>query len=142
MQIEPQEALERLRLVQQAQARVERHSVNNGVTLLLWGGLIIIGLALFDLFSGPVAGGLWGAIAALGAVVTARYAARQPVQPRRTKGLVVLLVTLLVYYPIILIGGIRLFPQHPPLLFTTIGVLTALPLLIAGGRLWVRAQRN
>jgi hypothetical protein len=139
MSIEPQEAQQHLRIVQQAQARAEHHSVNNGVVLMLWGVLIIFGLALFDLFSGPVATGLWAALAALGTIATGRYASRLPVQPQRTKGMVVLLVTLVIYYPIMLIGGILLF-GHKPFLFTTIGVLTALPLLIAGGRLWVRSR--
>ena len=140
MDIEPREAQEQLRVVQAAQAQAERHSINNGVVLLLWGGLIIVGLALFDVFAGPVAGGLWAGIAAIGAGVTGSYASRLPVMPRKTKGLTVLLITLLIYYPIILFGGIFLFPQRPPLLFTTIGVLTALPLLITGGRLWLRSQ--
>jgi hypothetical protein len=132
MTTEQHEAEEQLRLVQRAHKAAERNSIENGMIFLVWGVLIAIGLALFDLFSGPVATGIWAAIAVSGTVVTARYASRFGVVPRRPRSGWIFLAVLCIYYPVILIGGIRLFPAHPHFLFTIIGLLTALPLFVAG----------
>jgi hypothetical protein len=132
MTTEQHEAEEHLRLVQRAQKAAERNSIENGVIFFIWGGLIAIGLALFDLFSGPVATGIWAAIAAIGTVVTARYASRFGVVPRKPRSPWIFLAIMVIYYPAILVGGILLFPSHPRFLFTVIGLLTALPLIVVG----------
>ncbi len=140
MEMKQHEAREQLQIVQQAQRATQRNSIENGVLLIVWGILIAIGLALFDVFSGPVATGIWVALAALGTVGTARYAARFRVVPRRPRTPWFLLVILALYYPVVLIGGITLFPHHPRFLFTAIGLLTALPLILAGLWQWRRTQ--
>ncbi len=132
MSIERHEAEEQLRLVQRAQKAAERNSIENGVVLIIWGILIAVGLALFDVFSGPVATGVWAALAVVGTLVMVRYASRFRVLPRRLRSPWIFLAILCLYYPAILVGGILLFPSHPHFLFTTIGLLTALPLVVVG----------
>lgn len=141
MAIERDEARQHLEIIGHAQRRAVRHSINNGVVLILWGGLIALGLSLFDHFSGPVATGLWGALAVVGTVITARYGARLPVRARRWGGPMfwTMLVVMAIYYPILLLGGIALFPQRTPWLFTAVGLLTALPLVVVGALLWRRS---
>src|SRR5690242_3891153 len=124
------DAQDSLDAIGQAQTSARRHSTDNGVFYLAWGVGIIVGLALFDIFSGPVATGIWAAIAASLTVWTAAYMRRQPVRVRSFNHF----IWWGFYYAAILVGGILLFPSRPTGLFTIIGVLAAAPVLLIGLR--------
>jgi hypothetical protein len=139
METEKLEAVKRLEAIKKAQNAAQRNSPNNGTIPLVWGVLIIIGLATFDVFPGPVAGIVWGGIAAVAGVWTAVYGSRLRVQPRKVRNP---FIWMIFYYPILLIAAILLFPNKPPFMFTIVGVLTALPILWAGLQMRQQSREN
>ncbi len=139
MEAEKMEAVERLEAIRKAQSAAQKHSPNNGTIQLVWGGLIIVGLALFDIFPGIWAGFIWAGIAIVASFWTARYASRLKVQPRKMRNP---FIWMAIYYPVLLMGAILLFPGKPPFLFTIVGVLTALPILWVGWQLRRASQEG
>ncbi|HEX9038286.1 MAG TPA: hypothetical protein VF808_14990 [Ktedonobacterales bacterium] len=130
MSSSPHDAEERLNAIRNAQVAARRNSNDNGVFYLMWGTGIVIGLAMFDLFAGPVATGIWVTIAALLTVWTSVYMRRQPVRVKFFNHF----IWWGFYYAAILVGAIYLFPSRPPFLFTAVGLLAAAPMLVIGLR--------
>ena len=137
MSADPANARQDLELVEQAERAARRNSIDNGGFYLVWGVAIVVGLALFDLFSNWVATGIWLVIALAATVWTIVNARQRPVQPRRFFNH---FIWWGFYYAVILIAGILLFPSRPPFLFTAIGLLAAAPILIIGVRQWLRSR--
>lgn len=139
MPLEQYDPVKSLEDIKRAQAAAERNSVNNGVISIVWGILIIIGLTLFDIFPGSVATWIWVGIAVVATLWTTLYGKRLPVQPRKYRNP---FIWWGFYYAVLLVGGILLFPSRPPFLFTGIGLLAALPLIILGVRQWRKSQER
>jgi hypothetical protein len=130
MSSSPHDAEESLNAIRSAQAAAQRNSNDNGVFYLIWGGGIVVGLALFDLFSEPLATELWVALAALLTVWTVTYMRRQPARVKFFNHF----IWWGFYYAAVLVGGILLFPSRLHFLFTAIGLVAAAPILIIGLR--------
>jgi hypothetical protein len=137
MNLDPANAREDLDNIARAQRAATANSMDNGVFYLVWGAAIVVGLALFDLFTNWVATALWITIALAATAWTILYARRRPVQPRRFFNH---FIWWGFYYAAILVSGIWLFPSRPPFLFTAIGLLSAAPILLIGLRQWLRAR--
>ncbi len=147
MDVDPKEAAESLKLIEQAQQVVSRHSHNNGVIPLVWGIVILLALPMYDILPPPIASIAFFIIVGLTAFWNVMYAMRIPVQPWKWKykGPFLFLWWGL-YYAIVLIGGVSglqwLFHGKPPFMFTIIAVVAAAPLLYIGWRLWQEAHRR
>jgi hypothetical protein len=137
MSADPANARQDLDLVKRAERAASRNSMDNGVFYLVWGAAIVVGLALFDVFTNWIATALWVAIALVATVWTIIYARQRPVQPRRFFNH---FIWWGFYYAIILVGGILLFPSRPPFLFTAVGLLSAAPIVLIGLRQWQRTR--
>jgi hypothetical protein len=137
MSVDPANARQDLEIVRRAERAARRNSIDNGLFYLVWGVAIVVGLALFDLFTNWVAIALWMAIAFAATIWTVLDARRHPVQPRRFFNH---FIWWGFYYAAVLMAGVLLFPNRPPFLFTAIGLLAAAPILIIGARQWLRAR--
>ncbi len=147
MEVDPKEAAESLKVIEQAQQVVSRHSHNNGVIPLVWGIVVLFALPLYDLLSSSIASIVFCIIVSLTVIWNVLYALRIPIQPRqwKYKG-PFLFLWWGIYYVVVLIGGIYglqwFFHGRPPFMFTTIAFFAAAPLLYVGLRLWWQAQRR
>lgn len=130
MPSEPHQAQDSLDAISQARATARRHSNDNGTFYLIWGVGMVIGLALFDVFTGAVATGIWAAIAVILTVWTGVYMRRQLVRVKFFNHF----IWWGSYYAAVLVAGILLFPTRPAGLFTGIGLLAAAPILLIGVR--------
>ena len=137
MSVDPADARQDLDLVERAERAARRNSVDNGAFYLIWGVVIVIGLALFDLFTNWISIALWMVLAFAATIWTVLDARRYPVQPRRFFNH---FIWWGFYYAAVLITGVLLFPSRPPFLFTVIGLLSAAPILAIGLRQWLRAR--
>src|SRR5258706_5617894 len=130
MDVDPKEAAEALKVIEQAQQVVSRHSHNNGVIPLVWGIVILLALPMYDILPPPIASIAFFIIVGLTAFWNVMYAMRIPVQPWKWKykGPFLFLWWGL-YYAIVLIGGVSglRWPFHckPPFLFNIITVCAA-----------------
>lgn len=137
MSVDPANARQELDLVERAERAARRNSIDNGMFYLVWGVAIVVGLALFDVFTNWIATALWVVIALAATTWTILDARRHPVRPRRFFNH---FIWWGFYYAVILVGGILLFPRRPPFLFTAVGLLSAAPILLIGLRQWLRAR--
>src|SRR5262249_39599230 len=124
------DARESLDSIAQAESVAKRHSTDNGVFYLVWGVGIVLGLALFDVFSGELATALWVVVAVMLTLWTTLYMRRQPVRVKFFNHF----IWWGFYYAAVLIAGIRLFPTRPFGLFSAIGLIAAAPILLIGLR--------
>jgi hypothetical protein len=134
-------AQESLEIIHQAEISVQRHSLDNGVYLIGWGIIIALALTTFDIFPPQIASAVMTGILFLGSILTVLYARQVKVQIRYPKFVPVMALSMGIYYPIILLGGIALF-RHTPHLFLWIASLTAAPLVIAGILRWRHVRKG
>lgn len=147
MRISSHDAAGMLREIERARLATARHSVDNGVVLMVWGLTFLLDMVAFDL-SRPTGSPLAAVIFMLGfngAVLwwRWRYTRRQPVRLRQI--VTNRVIFLWSWYYVALIGlGVGgwaiVIGRFPPLWFTLLGALGALPLLAHGARLWRRAR--
>ena len=148
MNVDPRQAEESLRTIEQARQVASRHSLNNGVILLVWGAVVVLCLISFDVFplvfssiaiGAAVAAVVTGIAAGLTGFWTARYGQSLPVHPLRMEHPRIVVLWAF-YYVIVLFGGIfgalLLLHRFPPFMFTVLGLVAAAPLLIKGGLMW------
>jgi hypothetical protein len=147
MEVDPREAANSLKLIDQAEQVAARHSHNNGVIQLAWGVVVLFALPLYDLLPSAVASSVFFIIVILVAVWTILYARRILIQPRKWRySGPFLFLWWGIYYAVVLVGGIYglqwLFHGRPPFMFTAIAIVAAAPLLYVGLRLWRQAHRQ
>ncbi len=147
METTTREAGEMLLAVEQARATAIRHSLNNGIVLLVWGAAFLLDMIAFD--TSRLLGSVWPAVAFVvlfnGGVVAWKvwYERRLPIRPR-----VVLFNRVIfwwAWYHTALVGlgvggWVIVIGRYPPFWLTAIGLAGALPLFIVGGRQWAQAH--
>lgn len=128
------EALRSLEMVAGGERRARRHGVNNGVIPLVWGLVVLVGLPLYDLLPGAIAGMLFSVAVGLGATWTALYASRLRVRVDRAGRweYTRVIVGGMIVYAIVLIGGQLLLRGRADYPMLLIAPFAAAPLLIAG----------
>ena len=144
MEREAQEARDALQAISRAETAARRYGPNNGTVPLVWGGIVLAGMAGFDLFPPMWAGGVLAALAPLAALWTRRYQQRLPVKPLKTEK--PLMLTLWgIYHAAVLMGGMALGTHFwrtdclPHGEWTLMGVLDAAPLFWVG---WDQRRRT
>ena len=140
-------AAEALREIERVRVVAIQRSVDNGVVLLVWGLTFLLDMVAFDL--SRLTGSPWPAVAFLfcfnGGMLAWRwwYTRRQPVRLRRLVTNRVIWAWAWFYVALIGagVGGWAVFVgRFPPLWFTLLGVVGALPLLVSGAHLWRAAH--
>jgi hypothetical protein len=148
METTTREAGEMLLTVERARAAATRHSLNNGIVLLVWAAAFLLDMIAFD--ASRLLGTVWPAVAFVvildGAVVAWKvwYQRQLPVRPR-----VVLFDRVIfwwAWYHAALVGvGVGgwaiVIGRYPPFWLTGIGVVGALPLFIVGMSQWRQSHR-
>ncbi len=79
MEVDPKEAAESLKVIEQAQQVVSRHSHNNGVIPLVWGIVVLFALPLYDLLSSSIASIVFCIIVSMTVFWNVLYALRIPI---------------------------------------------------------------
>ena len=143
--MEQEQARQALAAIGSAQRAVRRQSsTNNGVIPLVWGGVVLLSLPLFNLIAPPVAGAIVAAAAATAGGWTGWYAQRHSaIRPTRadTRRYVVLVAGWGIYYALVLFGGIALLTGRMPYPMLLLAPLAALPLLVGGVVMLRQARR-
>lgn len=153
MKVNAKQAAESLREIERARGIVSRHSENNGTVQLVWGVVIVLGLAGFDVFPrlaqllfptgraalsiGPIAAALFIALlASVTSIWMAFYIKQRPVRPLRIENKMLFLFWGFYHSVVIVVGTFGgLLLSRPPFWFTGVGLLSAAPLLITGWRM-------
>lgn len=133
--------------VRRSEALSERFSTNNGTILFVWAGIFLLDMMLFDVgrlihswLFGPIA---MTVINGVTAAWRFWYERTLPIRPRRA------LTNRVIfwwswYYVILVLAGVAgwliIFDTYPPLWFTLLGVMGALPLAVAGYRQRIRTS--
>ncbi len=149
MQTSSRNAAAMLRKIEQVRLATARHSADNGVVLIVWGMTFLLDLVAFDLsrLTGSPLAAIIFVTGFNAAVLLWRwwYIRRQPIRLRRVITNRVIFVWSWYYVALIGlgIGGWAIvLGAFPPLWFTLLGALGALPLLVSGVRLWRRAHAS
>ena len=144
MNDDTQQAYSALHTIAQAETAARRNGLNNGVVPLVWGVMVFVCMADFDVFPFAWAIGLCFAVPGAMTVWTIFYQRCLPVKPLKMEK--PLLFTLWgIYHATVLIGGMALgthFWQRPCLPhgeWTLLGVLDAAPLFWVG---WDQRRRT
>ncbi len=156
MEVNPKQAVESLRAIEQAKGVVSRHSENSGMIQLVWGVVVLLGMIGFDVFPrlvawlfglkvsagmGPVAAALFLVLLAAGTSLwTIWYRSHRPVKPLKIENKALFILWGFYHSAVIFLGTLfGVFLSRPPFWFTLVGVLSAAPLLIIGWRMRQRA---
>lgn len=144
MDSDAQEAWDALRAISQAGTTARRHGPNNGTVPLVWGGVVLACMTLFDLVPFRWALGLCAVLPLCFAVWTVLYQRRLPVKPLKVEKPLVMTFWG-IYHGAVLMGGMALgthFWQRdclPHGEWTLLGVLDAAPLFWVG---WDQRRRT
>lgn len=137
MNSDAQQASNALHTISQAETAARRNSPNNGVVPLVWGMMVLVYMADFDVFPFAWAVGLCFAVPLAMTVWTVFYQRRLPVKPLKTEK--PLLFTLWgVYHAAVLMGGMALGTHFwrtdclPHGEWTLLGIFDAAPLFWVG----------
>lgn len=149
MQTPVSDAASMLREIERARLATAQQGADNGVVLIVWGLTFLLDMVAFDLsrLTGSPLAAVIFVIGFNGAMLGWRwwYARRQPIRLRHAITYRVIFLWSWFYVALIGlgVGGWAIFiGRFPPLWFTLLGVVGALPLLLKGLQMWRHAHTD